>query len=493
MDKNFVSRFLRGSFSTSLGTLTTVVFHFVSISLMTRFVESRDLGLYFLILAIANGGKTLGGLGLDLALVKYLSSDEESLRANAFMATIIVRIVVMLGLGIVIVLLGAVILPAFDPDIVEFTLHIPLLFILMSFRELLFFVLQGLRKFGLYAAIQTSSAILKAVLILVFSNSLDLTALIYIEFAMLLFSLLIEFFFIPFKDLIPSKLAIEFDTIRKILRFGFPLYVNSLLTYVSNFGGTFIVGLFLNPVSIAAYEVAYKLPQGVNRLFQSFSTVYFPTLSSLFAKDDLVNAQKFINKSLVLLASLTFSTTLLSLLFSETIINTFFSEQYSEVQPTFVLLMLSICLQLLAFTMGYSLVAAGVPEKSTRVNLIVMVSEFLLSIILVPLIGYIGVAVSFVLQTLIAQAMCYIYLRQSNIIIHFNSFSRPYLILIVTSLLYLVVNTDSVVFKLVIFVIYVGLSIFLIPDCHHAVGYLWKMAKRLLSQKKQLQLQDDNL
>lgn len=487
MDRNFVNRFLKGSIATSFGTMATVAFHFVSITLMTRYVGQRELGIYFLILAIANGGKTLGNLGLDLTLVKFLSSEHKSVQQNAFVATIGVRLVIMAVLSLLIISFGSLMSPLFAPEIADFIVHIPVLFVLMSFRELFFFLLQGLNRFGMYAAVQTASAILKCVLIVLLSNSLDLAMLIYIEFAMLIASIAIQFAVIPFKELIPEHVSVDWRTTQDILRFGFPLYINSLLVYVSNFGGTFIVGLFLTPISIAAYEVAAKIPQGVNRLLQSFSTVYFPTASSLFATRDLDSVRKLVNKSLVLLASGTFAAVLLSLLFSREIIGFLFTSQYLEVQPTFVLLMLAICLQLLAITMGYSLVAANVPHKSTRINIVGISVEFAMSLILVPLIGYVGVAISFIIQTLITQVLCFYYLRQENVTIDTKMLLRPYLILGATSFGYLLLQSDSVVTKAAFFWSYIGLSVLFVPDCQQAITYFWTMMQQVLHSRERAQ------
>lgn len=484
MDQSFVKKFLKGSISTSLGTLATVAFHFLSITLMTRYISKEQLGLYFLILAIATGFKNISGLGLDLTIVQFLSSREKEKQEKAFAVSVWVQLCVMSTLGILILFMGSYILPYFDPHLNEYRWHLPALFILMSVRETLFYLLQGLRRFKSYAIIQTLSAILKCYLIWQFSAQMTLLTLVYIEFAMLLSSLIVQASIIPFKQLSPPKMAFDRETFREVISFGFPLYINTLFTYVSNFGGDFIIGIFLNPASIAAYEVAGKIPQGISRLFASFRVVYFPSLSNLFAQGDLRGAQKLMNKSLTLLAAGSFTLVAGAFLFSREIVLLIFSADYLDIQLTFALLTLSVCMGLLSSTMGYSLVSAGQPRASTKVNITAMTLELILSILLVPITGYIGVAISYVIMTLLAQIMCYFFLRRGNVTIILKEYLKPYLFLTSTVGTYLLVGSDSLIWRIAIFFSYIALCLIFSKDCRQGITTLWKFTQALPRQAK---------
>jgi O-antigen/teichoic acid export membrane protein len=475
MDKNFVRKFLKGSLSTTLGTMSTIVFHFLSISLMSRYASKEILGLYFLILALAYAGKIITSLGLDLSLVQFLVSEEVDVQREAFAMVIWTRILSMIALTLIVYLLGPFILPLFDAQLVAYQWYLPVLFALMSFRELFFYIMQGLHQFKLYAIIQTLSAIVKFSLVVLFRDSLDLTMLLHIELAMLAISLIFQLCFLPLRRLSPDRFLFKRTIIPKILRFSFPLYTNSLLTYVSDFGGVYIVGLFLSPISIAAYEIAKKIPEGFSRLFTAFHVVYFPNLSSLFAQKDLINAEKFLNKCMTLLSVAAFAVILGSLLFSYELILVV-APDYLEVQPAFVLIMLAVCLHLFANTMGYSLVSASLPEYSTRVNMVSMGLELFLSLMLVPLMGYIGVAVAYVIMTLISQAMAYYYLRQhAKIYINLQEFLKPWLIFAALAAIYLIIGNQAFIWRVGLLISYLALCILWVSDLRQSLPYLWKL------------------
>ncbi|MCI0714045.1 MAG: oligosaccharide flippase family protein [Chloroflexi bacterium] len=479
MDQNFVKKFLKASISTSAGTLASVAFHFLSITLMARFTTKEALGLYFLIIAIANGGKILSSLGLDLTLVQFLVSEQQDIQQQTFAAVMWIRLLTLVLFTAVVYLFGSFVLSQFDENIVPYKWSLPVLFALMSFRELFFYILQGLQNFRSYAVIQTISALLKCILIgiFIFSSSLDLMTLINIEFLTLGSSLLLQFWVIPFKSLSPPRLLFDTSILPRIFRFGLPLYANSTLSYISNYGAVFIISVFLSPLGIAAYEVARKIPEGLARFFNSFRVVYFPSLSSLFAKGDFKNGQKLVNKSLTLLAAGTFALVLFSLLFRREIVIFVFSDKYLEVQTTFVVLMLSVCFHLLAGTMGYSLVSAGHPKQSMIVNIIAMGLELLLSLLLIPQVGYFGAAISYVVMTLLSQVMCYFYLRQAGVDINLSVYLRPFILLGVISTGYLLIGYEALLFRIAVFGVYVTLSLLFIPECRRAINFVLRLVQ----------------
>jgi len=155
-----------------------------------------------------------------------------------------------------------------------------------------------------------------------------------------------------------------------------------------------------------------------------------------------------------------------------------FSEKYLEIQPTFVLLLLSVCMNLLASLMGFSLVSAGVPQYSTKVNIIAMTLELILSILLIPVIGYIGAAVSYVIMTLVAQSLGYYYLRSVDVHVDLPTYLKPFLFLILISALYLILDNEFFLWRVSLFISYIALSIIFIPDCRQLLMYLWRWTER---------------
>ena len=74
MDKQFKKNILKGSAATSIGTISGIVFQFLTIMILTRFVSKDELGLYLLVMVIVNMFNLLGGLGVRITMVKFIAS-----------------------------------------------------------------------------------------------------------------------------------------------------------------------------------------------------------------------------------------------------------------------------------------------------------------------------------------------------------------------------------------------------------------------------------
>ena len=233
MSRDFIVKLIKGSASTSIGTFASVLFHFFSIMVMTRYAEKEVFGIYVLILVIVHCLKIIGSLGLDLTMVKLISEDAGNQQAKKPLFEILAsRVILLAGLSLIVYATGHLVLPFFDGRIADYLLYIPIMFCLASLRELFFFLLQGLQYFRKYAVVQTASAVFKFILVLLFANfsELNLANLIYIELMMLLGSFLHQLLVIPLR----AHIDFRFDrsAFNNIIRFSLPLYANNILTFV---------------------------------------------------------------------------------------------------------------------------------------------------------------------------------------------------------------------------------------------------------------------
>jgi O-antigen/teichoic acid export membrane protein len=474
MDTQFISKFLKGSASSSLGAFATIAFHLLSITLIARHVIKEDLGLYFLLLAIVNFFKIFGGLGLDLTTVKFLASEKQKGQQDSLVSVIWVRLCVLSLLSIFVYLAGPLFVQDYNSGVAVIVFYLPVLFSLTSFRELFFHILQGLQEFKKYALVQTLSAILKFGLIWFFSESLNLLILIYIEIGMLLASLALLLIVAPLRSLIASRIKLNWQHVMRMVRFGVPLYLNAIVLYVYEYSSVVIIGWFLGPVSIALYEVAGKFPQGFIRLFQSFIIVYFPNLSNLFTEREKTDAETLMNKSLVLFSSGTLFFVLIAALFSQEIVTLVFTEKYLEIQVAFILLMFNVWLRQISTILGYSLVSAGHPVASATTNVVSVCVNLVCSLLFIPSLGYMGAVYSLLLMNIVSQVCAHWYLSKAQIRVAVMNYLLPILILSPLLCLYWLLDNDTLGVKVLIIVTYVILSVLIIYDIRITLRFLFQ-------------------
>jgi O-antigen/teichoic acid export membrane protein len=450
---------------------------------MTRYVPKDEFGSYVLILVIVNCLTVLGGLGLDLTLVKFIS-EEPAIRKKAIIPTIVItRIAFLLLEALLIYTLGYMLLQFFDQSLAKFLVYIPMLFFVASFRDLFYNLLQGLQVFKKYALVQIVSAVLRFSLILsiVFFGQLTLARLVYIELGTILLTVLVQIVCIPFKAVDTFRPSL--DTLRSLIKFGFPLYLNNILTFLYDRINIVLIGAFMSPVNIAYFEVAGKIPEGCARMFRSFIVVFFPNLSGLFSKGEKQDAESIMNTSLTAFASVFFFLVLGSFLFGKEIIGMIFSEKYATVAFAFALLMLNFSMRAVSNIMGYSLVSAGYSNIPVKVNSVSSAINIIGALIMIPAYGYIGAVYAVLIMNIISQVMHGLYLMKAQISLRYMEYLKPLCILIPLVGIYLLVGIESYSIRLLMLVAYMCTSWVLIKDLRKIMNSFLPYGKKFKSKQ----------
>ncbi len=465
MDKSFKRDFIKGSAAASMGTIVAMVFQFLSIVIITRHITKEEFGIYVLIIVISTFLDTVSGLALEQSLVKFISSADDLERRSTFIPTLIIRILLVVVAVILVVLFGNSLMPLFSFTATEFLYVIIILFILSSFRGLFYNLLQGMNLFKKYASVQIITSVLRVALlfiIILMINELTLKNVLFVEMVAVAFTVLLQLALIPYKEVFHWN--VNFKNIKKILNFSIPLYFSGISYFVQTQVNIFIISAYLNPVSIANYDVAGKIPQASAKGFQSFIIVFFPNLSRLLSLGERDAALKLINKSLLTFSIVINLLLLVSFLFNKEIILLLFSDKYLDSSLAFSFMMVAFYLSAMSNIMGYSLVSAGRPSITLKVNIAAGAINLIGAFLMVPLWGFMGAVYSILLTSLSSLLFHYLYLTKYNMHIELNSFIKPTLITITALLIYYPFMPDNLIFKNILLIVYLIAVYFLLPE-----------------------------
>ena len=478
MDSRFISNLLKGLFSTSFGGIATIGFHFLSILLMTRYVPKEVLGAYFLAFAIVQVLGIVSGLGLDLTLAKSVSGVDRHLQQDVAASVIAVRFISITAVGLVFYATGWFVLPVFDARLSDYIVIMIPLFALTSYRDLFLRLMQGVQQFKEYAIVQVISAISRVILLIVFHDRLNLQTLLYIEIVSQLIQVVLQLFFLRSLLFSLSLRNIKTESVRNLTRFGTPLYYNNILTLIYDRSSTFLIGALLNPASVAAFEVALKIPDGFMRIFDSFIVVYFPSSSNLFAKGDRDDAKKLMNSSLVLLSTGIIFLVLVAFLFAKDIVLVVFSKDYLEVSLTFALLMLNFYLRAISNVLGYSLVAAGYSSAPVKANIVASIVNIISSFVMIQKFGYIGAVYSLLLMNITSQIIYGLLLKRARLVPYLLEYLKPVFLFVVAISVYWFFGTNSIMLELLLIGLYIGSCWILIKEIressHSILKYIFR-------------------
>jgi O-antigen/teichoic acid export membrane protein len=481
MDNNFKRNFIKGSAAATIGTVASMGFHFVSIMVITRFVEKEEFGLYALILVIVHLFNILSGLGLEYTLVRQIAGEDKEQKKNVLLPVLVMRGMQLMLVALLFYFFSGLILPLFGNGLENYIPQITILFAITNFRDLFYNLLQGLNYFKKFASVQIFSAIIRVALIgaVVIWGTLSLEILIYIEIATTALAFALQMFYAPLKQLINFKAGL--DIYKKVFAFSFPLYLNNLLTFTYDRIHFFILAAYLTPVSVALYDVASKIPDALKRMFQSFIIVFFPNISNLFMKGDIEGGEKLMIKSLSLFSTVVMFGVLISFLFSTEITVLLFSANYIDSAPAFALLMLVFYLRVISNIMGYTLVSAGYSSVPVKTNSIASVVSVGGSLLLIPVYGFIGAVYALLGMNILSQFFYHYYLRKAGIKRGTIEYLKPAFIGVLLYLVYFIQPFDIIPVKILFVVLYPAAVWFFIPEVRRIPVFFSNLRPRTIS------------
>jgi O-antigen/teichoic acid export membrane protein len=416
----------------------------------------------------------LSGLGLELTLVRNIAASTGTDKKKILFPVIVLRSIQLFFVSIAFYFLNSLILPLFGEGLMKFAFLITVLFTLTNFRDLFYNLLQGLNYFKRFASVQITSAVIRVGLIAgaYFSNILTLENLIYIEVLTTLLAFIVQLLLVPLKSLIYVKQTLK--EYKEIVKFSFPLYLNNMLTFAYDRTHLFIIGAFVSPVSVALYDVAYKIPEALKRVFQSFIVVYFPNISKLFAEGNYAGGEDLMNKSLGIFSAIIMFGVLAAFLFGEEIIVLMFSAKYAESSLAFSLLMVVFFLRVISNIMGYSLVSAGYSSTPVKVNSVSSIVSVGGSLLLIPVYGFLGAVYALLGMNIVSQVFYHFNLVRAKIYPATLRYLKPVYIAAILTAAYFVLPFDSAVVKSVYLLIYLLLGWFFIQEFKEGFGMVLK-------------------
>ena len=338
MDKTLKKNILKGSAATSIGTITGMVFQFITVMLMTRYITKNDFGIYVLVMVLVSMFNLLGGFGLELTMVKSIASTTKDKPSDVLIPVLVLRGLGLILYSIIFLLAAKFILQFFDARLESYVWYTIILFILANYRELFYNLMQGLNQFKQYSIINVTSSLFRVVMLLIsiYLDKLNLESLLLIEILSNLQPLIHQLIVIPFRELF--KIKPKFETYKNVIKFSLPLYLNNMVVFANGQANIFIIAAYLNLSSIASFDVAQKVPMALKKIYQSFIIVYFPNLAKLFSQGDKKDALMLIKKSIGLFSAVMIIGVLVSFIFKNEITVFLFSDKYLEAALTFGLL-----------------------------------------------------------------------------------------------------------------------------------------------------------
>jgi O-antigen/teichoic acid export membrane protein len=402
---------VRGAFLSGAGMILSMAGQLGAAVIFGRVLPESDIGTFWLLILFSDCLVLLTTFGLHSALPRILAAARPDERKTLGGSILLFQVFVSLGLSIAL-LFGWLLVrdPAAISQNENWTRLFPYLWLLPPFffiatqRDTALAAMAGMNRFGPRAAALVWAALVNVTLVAVFVWGFGgglLTLILCTLTAYTVAAIWLGAFAFPAASLHRCGRA-YIDAIQ----FSKPLYVNNIMAFTTQRFDTFLVALLLgNPIIVAYYEMAKRLPNMYTRILVSTLVPYLPGISARVAGGDAAGAARLLNKTLALIIFLGYSSVLAIIVIERPLIVLLFSEKYLPSLTVLWLLMTGTCLAMQSGIFGQSLVALGKPGLVAWANLASGVFSITANLILIPRYGILGAGSAFACTMLVTAAI----------------------------------------------------------------------------------------
>lgn len=395
----------RSGTKVAVARISGTVVMFLGITVFARKLDADAMGIFFLFEALLGVLSIPADFGVRRAVEKRISEGPVSDRVLGSAITIKLA---FLAVIVAAILLARGPINAYLSEAVAVFLAIGLVF--REFALLMVSVLKGELRVGETASLQVTRHLIwvgaSGVLILYGFGTMSLIYGALVGYvAMLLWGIV---------KVTTSVGMASMEMIRSLLNYGKSIFIASLGGQIYARADILIIGVFLGPVYVAAYEIAWRITGIFRTVTNSIGSAIFPQVSAWDAEDNNEQIEQLIPEaiapSLMLVIPAFFGTVVLS----DEILGIVFGSQYTIAWLVLIILMIDMIFQAVHVIVGSALQAINRPDLSARAAAISTVLNIVLNVLFIWKIGIIGAAIATVLASLVNDFLHYFYL--SNLI-----------------------------------------------------------------------------
>jgi len=452
---DITSRAVSGTAWLTIANIVTLVFGLVLIMVSTRKFSPDIYGKYILLSVISSLLVQLSTLGFGLTIPRFLAISGEARRKELLVNTFLtLRLISFIGMTIIAVLISPFLFKIFHlPQEAIAVVFIILMLFLGGFTATMQSTLQGFSRFKEIAIWDILSSSLNLILLFVLINS-PFDGLVILVSSYLIAYLIADiylFISIPVR----KYLILEFALIKDVIKFGFPLQLNDILSYFYNQINTFMIAAMLPAADIAYFSVVGKIPDSLLTFFDAYTTVFFPLFSHLHSNNEREKAELLLSSALRLSTFIGLFMAGITLLFGKDIIRLLFSDKYVSAAQLFFILMVALVLNMIGYLLGKSLVAVGESDKPAKINLAHAAVGLSLNWLLIPIFGILGVGIANVAGPAVTNPLNYIFLTRKFSIHILSAYLKPLAIFAAWTALVYLLHFDVLWFKVTALFMYI--------------------------------------
>jgi len=387
---------------------------------IARLLGAEESGVFFLAFTIVMVVAVFGRVGMENALVRFVSINVTAYKSEKVMGVYKKAITYSAIASFILSILLYLIAPwlsieLFDKPNLKEPLQVMALGVFpLALLTLHAYALQGLRHTAGYISVLSLWVpLITAILSLIWISDYGISAAGYSYLFATTFTLMIGWVFwrrasSPFRQDIP-----KFNR-NELLNTSIPLYVANILSMIITWAPLLMLGIWESSANVGIYNAAIKTAMLTSFVLISVNSIAAPKFASLYQKNDfkaLGDVSRGTTKIMIILAS---PILVVFILIPERVL-LFFGEEFQQGSTVLMILAVGQFINVATGSVGYLLQMTGHERLVRNTLLFSALLLVVLSIMVIPVYGMVGAAVvsavMLALQNIIMMLLVWKYLN----------------------------------------------------------------------------------
>lgn len=385
--------FLKNSLLNFSSNIINIILGLVTTIIIARTLGAELQGIYTLIVLLPTMLVTFMNFGIAPATVFNIGKKERSL--NTIISTNIVLSffisISAIGVGVIFAILAQNTL--FEGVGLKALLVVLLVLPFLFINSFLQAVYQGTENFRRYNEILVLNKVIESVflVIVLIIFKLGLTgALIAYSIGAVLPTYLIYRYFK--KDRFKFKIAdFSWSLSKEYFRYGYKAHLSNIVSFLNYRMDILMVSFFLNPLAVGVYNIAVSIAERLWIFSTPVSAALFPRISSLESDEERSKLTVTVTRYVLYLSIIV---GIVFYVISPLAIKILFGNEYSDASNVIKLLLVGITVFAAERILSNDLAGRGKPELNLYTSIFTVLCNLTLNIILIPLYGINGAAIS---------------------------------------------------------------------------------------------------
>lgn len=413
-----------------LGTAETIsrILQFVVMLYAARLLSQQNFGMFSFALSLSFIAIIFADLGIFTLLVREISRNKGLVTkyiVNAFFVKIVLSFITFI---VIVAILNALNYPQETRQIVYI---IWIFSILSTFTQLFFSIFRAFEKMFYDALLKIIRMVMLAIssLYVLFKGYGIVTfsyTFVFVEAFVLLIAL-----FIALKKFIKFKISIDFLFIKSMLKKAFPFGLAFIFGGIYFYIGSVMLSKIKGDVEVAIFSAAYNIILALLFIPTVYTTAIFPVLSRYYnqSKSEL---KLLYEKSFKYLYIIGLPISLGLFLLAERIIFLLYGGKYSSSVIALQIISLYLLIKFINFLLGIVLSSIDKQNKRMLGQGLTAGFNILLNLFLIPIIGFVGAALSTLITEIFLFVIYYMFVSKSWYFYNFiKILSKPIIAVIV--------------------------------------------------------------